>query len=51
VSLLRFPEMDNEAVYFSDYYHMNWTGVENLTTLLAEKINTLGLGQGVGVCR
>lgn len=49
VPLLRFPEMDNQAVYFSDYYHMNWTGVEKLTTLLAEEINTLG--EGVGVCR
>ncbi len=43
VPFLRFPEMDDQAVYFSDDYHMNWTGVEMLTTRLAAEIDGLDL--------
>lgn len=51
IVLLRFPEMVDNAVYYSDYYHMNWTGVETLTTLLAERVTTVDLDLGLGVCR
>ncbi len=50
VPLLRFPEMDNQAVYYSDDYHMNWTGIKTITTLLAERVNALDLDIAPGVC-
>ncbi len=51
VPLLRFPEMDNQAVYYSDDYHMNWTGIETITTLLAEDVAGLDLEVQPGVCK
>ena len=51
VPLLRFPEMDDQPIYYSDDYHMNWTGIEKLTTMLAESIDELDLDVRQGVCR
>jgi hypothetical protein len=51
IPFLRFPEIDNESVYYSDVYHMNWTGVEKITTLLAQRIAELDLDLSPGVCR
>lgn len=50
IPFLRFPEMDDVAVYYSDLYHMNWTGIERLTTLLTEELNSLDLDVGTGIC-
>ncbi len=50
IALLRFPEMDNQAVYYSDEYHMNWTGIAMITTSLAEKVAGLDLDVEPGVC-
>jgi hypothetical protein len=50
VPLLRFPEMDNEPIYYSDDYHMNWTGIEFISRRLAEEVDVLNLDIGSGVC-
>jgi len=50
IPFFRFPEMDNKPIYYSDYYHMNWTGVETITTLLAEEVTALDLDTNAGVC-
>ncbi len=50
IPLIRVPEMDNDPVYYSDDYHMNLTGVETITGLLAEQIAALDLEYGAGFC-
>ncbi len=50
VPLIRLPELDNDAFFYSDFYHMNLNGVEAISRLLAERIDELQLEVGTGSC-
>lgn len=50
IPLLQFPEMDNEPLYYSDLYHMNFAGVEYVSTRLADHLDELNLDTGPGIC-
>lgn len=50
VPFIRMPELDDRPELYSDYYHMNLTGVEEISTLLAERIDQLQLDAGTGIC-
>ncbi len=50
IPLIRLPELDNRPELFADEYHMNRTGVDTVTPLLAQRIDALSLDVGSGVC-
>jgi hypothetical protein len=50
IPLIRLPELDNRPELFADEYHMNRTGVDTLTPLLARTLDALELETGSGMC-
>lgn len=50
VPFIRIPALDDDPKFYSDFYHMNLTGVEAVSRLLAERIDELQLDVGSGSC-
>ncbi|MEA2000364.1 MAG: hypothetical protein U9N84_00535 [Actinomycetota bacterium] len=50
IPLIRLPELDNRPELFADEYHMNRTGVDTVTPLLAKRIDALNLDAATGIC-
>lgn len=50
VPFIRLPNFDNQTKFYSDDYHMNFTGIEALTRTLAEQIDQLHLDTVPRLC-
>ena len=50
IPFIRLTELNNRPELYADLYHMNFSGAETMTALLARKIDELGLEPGPGVC-
>ena len=47
---IRLPEFDDDPIYYSDLYHMNFTGTKAVTRALAARIDALDLDFRSGGC-
>lgn len=50
IPLIRLAELNNRTEVYADEYHMNLSGTDTFTALLAQRLDDLSLKPGDGLC-